>query len=433
MNKLIISALLVTATVTGARASSPYNAVVDCNGTGDYLTVSEAIAAAPSESGTPWLILVKRGDYRELVTIPADKPNIHLIGQGRDNTTIHYPINYGGKPENLPRYNKTNYWPHSKNNPESPLYGQKTAVVDIKAPGFLASGIAFVNDWGTEASSGPQALAMYSNADKTAFGDCSFRSFQDTWRTADSDSARNYASRCLIEGAVDYIYGGGDMFVENSTLYNVRAGSVIVAPNHGTPAYGYVLRDCTIDGTPEAADGKLKLGRPWQRAPRTVYINTLALIPIAEQGWDEMGTVPAIFAEYNTIGRDGKPVDLSGRKSEYHPRKNKAGITPPEGSCQNVLTADEAEAYTYENVIKARDGWDPRAMLRRLDAPKGLTIEGETLSWEPVEGAAGYIVYDGDDIIATVTEPSATVPAKVKCSYKVRAVNASGVPGNLAT
>lgn len=430
MKKIFLSsAALVWA--LAAMGASPYNAVVDCNGSGDYLTVGEAIAAAPAGSETPWLILVKRGDYKELVEIPADKPNIHLIGQGRDLTTIHYPLNYGGAPENLPRYNKTEYWIHSIHNPSSPVYGKKTAVVDVAAPGFLSSGIAYVNDWGTKASSGPQALALYSNADKVAFGDCSFRSFQDTWRTADSDSARNYVENSLIEGAVDYIYGGGDVYVDNSTLYNVRAGSVIVAPNHGTPAYGYVFNDCTIDGTPEANDGKLKLGRPWQRAPRAVYLNTVALIPIAEIGWDDMGTVPALFAEYNTMRRDGTPVDLSNRKSEYHPRKGKNGIQPPAGTSQTVLTAEEAAAYTYDNVVKARDGWDPRSMLAHIAAPRNLTLSGDVLSWDGVEGAIGYIVYDGDDIVLTTTETSAAVPVPVKCSYKVRAVNTAGVPGKL--
>lgn len=430
MKKIFVPIVLAVAGMN-AWAGSPYNAVVAADGSGDYLTVSEAIAAAPVSSENPWLILVKKGDYRELVRIPADKPNIHLIGQGTEHTSIHFPLNYGGKPDNNPRYGKTEYWIHSINNPSAPVYRGQSAVVDVNAPGFMSSGIAYVNDWGTQASSGPQALAMYSNADRVAFGDCSFRSFQDTWRTPDSDSARNYVVNSLIEGAVDYIYGGGDVYVENSTLYNVRSGSVIVAPSHGTPAYGYVFSDCTIDGTPEAADGTQKLGRPWKRAPRTVYLNTVALIPISEAGWDDMGTVPALFAEYNTMRRDGTPVDLSKRKSEYHPRKGKNGVQPEPGTSQTALTAGEAANYTYDNVVKSRDGWDPRTMLAQIAAPTKLTLDGDVLSWEPVEGAIGYIVYDGDNIVATTTDTSAKVSVPVKCSFKVRAVNPSGVPGKL--
>ncbi|MFR7465450.1 MAG: hypothetical protein ACLUVG_12135 [Phocaeicola vulgatus] len=67
---------------------------------------------------------------------------------------------------------------------------------------------------------------------------------------------------CWLEGAVDYFYGGGNALVEESTLYNVRSGSVIVAPCHESVKYGYVFRNCVIDGNEQAADGKLKLGRP---------------------------------------------------------------------------------------------------------------------------------------------------------------------------
>lgn len=432
--KIMIKALLSGAILAGAwvsvQAESPYQAVVAADGSGDFLTVSEAITAAPAVHEGAWKILVKRGEYRELVQIPADKKNIHLVGEGRDKTIIHFPINYGGAPENFPRYRLTDYWQWSKNNPASPVAGDITAVVDVRGDGFLAWGIGFVNDWGVESWSGPQALAMYSNADRVALGECSLRSFQDTWRTPDGDTQRNYAGGCLIEGAVDYIYGGGDVFVEGSTLYNVRSGSVIVAPNHGEPDWGYVFRDCVIDGNAEAADGKQKLGRPWHRKPRTVYINTIALIPITDGGWDEMGTIPGIFAEYNTVGRDGKALDLSRRKTHYKPnRRGKNGEDLGEGDCQAVLTPEEAARYTYTNVVSGKDGWDPRGMMSRLDRPRNLALEGETLSWDAVEGAIGYIVYDGQTILGTTDGLTFQVPARPRWSYQVKAVNPSGIPG----
>lgn len=431
MKRFLIAAAVSAATVAAMTAAGPYDAVVDCKGSGDYLTVSEAIEAAPEGRTEPWLILVKRGDYNELVKVPESKPFIHLIGEGMDNTVIHYPLNYGGDPVNKPRYAKTLYWPHSINNRESAMYKCQSAVADIRGHHFLTSGIGYVNDWGTKASSGPQALAMYSNADCVAMGDCSMRSFQDTWRTADYDSCRNYVNNCLIEGAVDYIYGGGDVFVDRSTLYNVRSGSVIVAPNHTSPEYGYVFRDCVIDGTAEAADTTVKFGRPWQGAPRTVFINTYARIPMLPAGWDNMGTVPALFADYNTINPDGSHPDMSLRKTHYIGR-SKHGGPIPEGDCRAEITPEEAARYTYANVISSRDGWDPCAMLTHIEAPRGLTLSDEGLTWEPVEGAIGYVVYDGDEIVALTTEPHAMVPEHMKCSYKVHAVNAAGVIGKRA-
>ena len=62
---------------------------------------------------------------------------------------------------------------------------------------------------------------MNSQADCASFYNCKFRSFQDTWMTANNDVSRHYVKDCWIEGAVDYFYGGGDVLLENCTLYNV--------------------------------------------------------------------------------------------------------------------------------------------------------------------------------------------------------------------
>ena len=61
-----------------------------------------------------------------------------------------------------------------------------------------------MNDWGVLSDNGPQALAMNSQADCASFYNCKFRSFQDTWMTANNDVSRHYVKDCWIEGAVDY-------------------------------------------------------------------------------------------------------------------------------------------------------------------------------------------------------------------------------------
>ena len=58
--------------------------------------------------------------------------------------------------------------------------------------------------WGVEAQNGPQALALKTKADRIAFYNCKFRSFQDTWMTTTRDADRHYVKECWLEGAVDY-------------------------------------------------------------------------------------------------------------------------------------------------------------------------------------------------------------------------------------
>ncbi|KAI7733290.1 hypothetical protein M8C21_033708 [Ambrosia artemisiifolia] len=61
---------------------------VAADGSGDYTTVAAAVEAAPSKSGSRYVIKIKAGVYRENVNIPSSKTNLMFIGDGRSNTII---------------------------------------------------------------------------------------------------------------------------------------------------------------------------------------------------------------------------------------------------------------------------------------------------------------------------------------------------------
>lgn len=419
-----LAAALAVCLALPAASGDVFHAVVAADGTGDYTSVQQAVDAAPAGRTAPWLIFVKNGSYDESVTVPSDKPHIHLIGQDKERTVIHRSLNVGGRPE---AGKDSAYWAHSVHNPASPVYKAEGSVVTVRADDFYTTGISYVNDFGVDSQRGPQALAMKSEGDRASFFDCAFRSFQDTWMTTTDDTRRHYVKDCFIEGAVDYFYGGGDVLLEHCTLYNVRRGSVIVAPCHKDAKWGYVFRDCTVDGNAEAArDAKTKLGRPWHNSPRAVYIHTTMRIPVAPEGWTDMGAIPALFAEYDSRDAQGEAVDLSRRKSEYKGR----GDNPPTGSCPTTVTKAEADRMTYENIIPGDDGWNPREMMRRLPAPRGVKAEGNTVTWQAVEGAAGYVVIAGDRV-AGITDGTSLVLASPagEAGLRVRAVNRCGTLG----
>lgn len=429
MKYLAFSLLFTGMSIAGYAQyeKSPFQAIVAADGSGDYLTIQKAVDAVPEGRNKPWLILVKNGSYAGQVIIPKNKPYVHLIGQDKDKTIIHLNLNVGGKPTDKELEENTVYWRYSVHNPESPVYKYERAVVIVYGNHFYTQNISFINDWGVESFSGPQALAMSSQADCASFYNCTFRSFQDTWMTSTDDSHRHYVKNCWIEGAVDYFYGSGDVLLENCTLYNVRSGSVIVAPCHKNSKYGYAFRNCIVDGNTMAADGKLKLGRPWHNAPKAVYINTLMRIPVAPEGWANMGTVPGLFAEYNSRDIYGNLVDLSQRKTQYQYKDRKSGKEYI-GSCQTTITREEADRYTYENMILGVDSWNPREMMTELNAPRELSYKAGYFTWKPVKDAIGYVVFDGEQVIGTTTATSFPVQA-LKYSLKVCAVNAYGTLG----
>ena len=104
----------------------------------------------------------------------------------------------------------------------------------------------------------------------------------------------------LEEGAVDFIYNSGDIYVENTTLLITRkSGGFIVAPSHAEDVkWGYVFRDCTITAPGDPSQTSVWLGRPWHNSPKTVFLNTRAEVTIPATGWYEtMGGLPVIWAE----------------------------------------------------------------------------------------------------------------------------------------
>lgn len=407
------------------KPTNPFDAVVAQDGSGDFTSVQAAIDAAPDSASTPYLIFVKKGSYEEQVVVPETKPYIHLIGQDKEQTIIHLTLNVGAEPENKDE----DFWISSVHNPASPVHDFEGAVVVIHAPHFYTENISYVNDYGVSAQNGPQALAMKSHADCAAFNNCIFRSFQDTWMTTVEDNERHYVRDCWIEGAVDYLYGGGDVLVENSTFYNVRSGSVIVAPCHENAKYGYVIRDCTVDGNEQAADGRQLLGRPWHNNPRAQFINTTMRIPIDPAGWTDMGTSPGIFAENGSHDIDGNPLDLTNRKTTYKYTTREG--EKRSGTSRVSITDAEADSMIYENIIPGNDGWDPRSMMRTLPPPANVSVSDSHVSWDAVPDARGYVVMDGDEVVGFSTGTRCNLTQSPKGEVKVRAVNAYGSLGKL--
>ncbi|KAL5995063.1 hypothetical protein ACLOJK_025121 [Asimina triloba] len=64
------------------------NVTVALDGSGNYTTVGEAVAAAPEESMERYVIHVKRGVYMENVEVKKKKWNVMLVGDGMDATVI---------------------------------------------------------------------------------------------------------------------------------------------------------------------------------------------------------------------------------------------------------------------------------------------------------------------------------------------------------
>ena len=420
-----------------------FDAVVAQDGTGDYTTLQAAIDAAPEGRGKAWLIFVKNGEYREHIDIPAKKPFMHIIGQQRDKTVILNDNLSGGET--------------AKN-----VGIDLGATVTVKANDVFFENITLENEYGHVQQAGPQALALNTGGDRICLNNVALLSYQDTWITTSTQTNRHYIKNSLIEGAVDFIYNGGDVYLDGDTLeINRPSGGYIVAPNHTADTkWGYVFQNNILRAHPGVDVKDVWLGRPWHNQPKTVFINLQTYINIPAKGWyNTMGGLPVLWADYNTVDANGNPVDLSQREDTYYytqyykmvDGEKVIATSRPEasdmpnwteekvyGTAKNDLSDEEAAQYTIKNVMGGSDNWQPDLMCEATEAPEVL-IEGSTLTWEEVPYAICYVITRGDEVIGFTTENSFTVDAAVTAKgtallgatdseepYKVQSVNEQG-------
>jgi len=252
-------------------------------------------------------------------------------------------------------------------------------------------------------------------------------SYQDTWITSSSSTARHYIKNSLIEGAVDFIYNNGDVFLDGDTLQiNRPSGGYIVAPRHTADTkWGYVFQNNIIRPRKGINVADVWLGRPWHDQPKTVFINTQTFINIPAKGWyNTMGGLPAIWAEYNTVDKDGNPVDLSQRETYYYYTDRDTGAKHEVFNVKNTLTAEEAAEYTLKNVMGGADNWQPDLLCEACDAPV-VKASGSQLTWEAVPYAICYVVTKNGEVVGFTKETTFNGYTQSD-TWQVQAVNENG-------
>ena len=382
-----------------------FDFVVAQDGSGDGTTLQSAFNAVAVNNAVPFLIFIKNGVYNEYASLPANKPFVHIIGQNRDGVIIS-----GNRYSGLVSGGVT--------------YSTSTCqTLELMAGNVYCENFTVRNTAGVSAG---QAVALKAYGDKVTFANIKLTGYQDTHLTG---TGRQLYKNSAIHGTVDFIFGGGNVFFDECLIYceGRSGGDVITAPSTGASMqWGYVFNNCTIDGDAATQNNQYLLGRPWQNAPRSVYINTTMNILPAAGGWTNMAVAPALFAEYNSRTASGDIVDLSNRRSSFTTDASNGSVTTT--GHKTVLSAAEAATYTLENVLKGTDNWDPLPLMEKTDAPATVTL-GSTgvVSWDAVQYAISYVVLRNNVVIGFTTHLSFTdVDYDAKAVYSVIAVAESG-------
>lgn len=298
------------------HAATVTKIVVAQDGSGNYMTVQAAVNAVPANNSNHVVIYIKKGTYREVVTVPSNKPYITFYGQDEKSTVITYD----------------NY--HGKAKPGGGTFGTgDSASVFIQATDFTAYNLTFQNTAGAVG----QAVAINGTGDRAVFDNCQFLGWQDTLY---AHTGRQYYENSYISGRVDYVFGDATAVFQYSEFYNVNSnGGTITAQNRSSASEttGYVLINDTIAG---ALANSTYLGRPWGPYARVIVRDSSIGSDITAAGWENWSNADyhttAYFAEYNNTGPGSS---TAGRISWAH-----------------QLTASQAQQYTVNNFLN-QDGW----------------------------------------------------------------------------
>nr|QIR83168.1 pectin methylesterase 10 [Cunninghamia lanceolata] len=295
------------------------NVVVAKDGSGQYMSIVDAVNDAPSKSNQRYIIYVKAGMYSENVTVSRKKTNLMFVGDGMGKTIIVAGRNV--------REGFTTF---------------RSATFAASGKGFIARDITFINNAGPE---NHQAVALRVGADYSAIYRCNFIGYQDTLYV---HSLRQFYRECDIYGTVDFIFGNAAVVIQNSNIFPRRPmanqKNTITAqsrkdPNQNT---GISIHNCKVAAAKELIPVKSQfptyLGRPWKMYSRTVYMQTFLDDLIDPAGWLEWsGNFALKTLYYGEYRNTGPGANLAGRVKWSGYRV--------------ITTADEANQFTVASLI----------------------------------------------------------------------------------
>ncbi|XP_073109351.1 pectinesterase-like [Elaeis guineensis] len=308
--------------------SSAINAdlVVAKDGSGDYDTISAAIAAASKQSnGTSrFVIHVKAGVYNE--NIDTSMKNLTIIGDGINATIVTGSKNV--------KDGSTTF---------------RSATFAVTGDGFIARGMTFQNTAGPEKH---QAVAFRSSSDLSVYYQCSFEGYQDTLYV---HSKQQFYRNCNIYGTIDFIFGDATVVFQNCNIYvrKPMTGQKNTVTAQGRTDErtdtGISIHDSVVTAAPDLkpvqSSFQTYLGRPWKKYSRTVYMKTFLDSLIDPAGWLEWdGDFALKTLYYGEYMNTGAGADTSQR------------VTWP--GYHVITSAADASQFTVGNFLSG-NSWIP--------------------------------------------------------------------------
>ena len=393
-NRIVLCAVLGVAVSASAVDKKKIDFVLGVDG--DFKAAVSKAGSSGASASNRFVIFVPDGEY-EITKLTGDEhgkstfsaSNTSIVGQSVSKTIIWNTTDTEGIGTTA-----TLYFPKNNN-----MYMQD---ITLQNRSSVSSGNA-----------ARQVALQQNEGDKYIYKNVRLLSGQDTYYTK---KGRTYWEGGEIDGTVDFICGGGDVFFEGTKLVMTRKGGYITAAQN-SPDWGYVFNNAIITVSENSFNGTFYLGRSWNNA-KTVFLNTKMVAQPHSDGWYEksINSSPVVFAEYNSKDGNGNAVDVSRRRTSFD---NSTTL-------KTVWDASDAAKYTLANVLKGSDNWDPTKLTAQVSAPK-IAQEGAEITWNDDESARCWVIFVNGKYKANVITPSFSLEGVATGSkITVRAANSMG-------
>ncbi|KAJ1437083.1 Pectinesterase, catalytic [Sesbania bispinosa] len=311
--ELVSNSLAVVSQLVGTLEKPTPNVTVAKDGSGNFKTISEALAAIPQNYERRYVVYVKEGVYDETVTVTKIMVNLTMYGDGSQKSIITGNKNFVDGVRTF-----------------------QTATFVVLGEGFLGREMGFRNTAGAEKH---QAVAARVQADQAVFVNCAFEGYQDTLY---AQTHRQFYRDCVIAGTIDFIFGDAAAVFQNCTMVlrkplanqqNIVTAQGRIDKQENT---GFVLQKCVIKAD-EALVPVIKnyLGRPWKEYSRTIIMESEIGGLIHPDGWlpweGEFALNTLYYAEYNNNGAGANTnarVKWPGRKDINRDEASKYTVEP---------------------------------------------------------------------------------------------------------
>jgi len=173
----------------------------------------------------------------------------------------------------------------------------------------------------TAGPQGHQAVALRVQSDMAAFYNCRMDGYQDTLY---AQAHRQFYRNCVISGTIDFIFGDGNAFIQNSLVIvrrpmNGQQNTVTAqGKTDSRETTGIVIHNCRV--VPEQKVFPIRitiqtyLGRPWKKFSTAIFMQSTLADFINPAGWLPLSGNFALdtlfFAEF---ANQGPGADTSKR------------------------------------------------------------------------------------------------------------------------